>query len=140
MNFDFTEMIGRIGRYLLSVQLTDYLDIIILAFVVYRILLLVRNTKVASLVKGLAAFFVILLMSSVFRLYGINFILSRMVNVGVLALIILFQPEIRRVLEELGSRLGGRNLNFLGFFSHGGSVGALEQAISQTVLACTEMS
>ena len=140
MNFDFTEMISRLGRYLLSVQITDYLDIVILAFVVYRILLLVQSTKVASLVKGLAAFFVILLMSSVFRLYGINFILSRMVNVGVLALIILFQPELRRVLEELGSRLGSRNLNFLGLFSHGGSVGALEQAISQTVLACTEMS
>lgn len=140
MNFDFTAMISRLGRYLLSIQITDYLDIIILAFVVYRILLLVKNTKVASLVKGLAAFFVILLMSSVFRLYGINFILSNMVNVGVLALIILFQPELRRVLEELGSRLGSRNLNFLGLFSHGGSVGALEQAISQTVLACTEMS
>lgn len=140
MNFDFTEMISRLGRYLLSVQITDYLDIVILAFVVYRILLLVQSTKVASLVKGLAAFFVILLMSSVFRLYGINFILSRMVNVGVLALIILFQPELRRVLEELGNRLGSRNLNFLGLFSHGGSVGALEQAISQTVLACTEMS
>ena len=140
MSFDFAEMISRLGRYLVSVQITDYLDIVILAFVVYRILLLVRNTKVASLVKGLAAFFVILLLSSVFRLYGIYFILSRMVNVGVLALIILFQPELRRVLEELGSRMGGRNLNFLGLFSHGGSVGALEQAISQTVLACTEMS
>jgi len=59
-----------------------------------------------------------------------------MVEVGVLALIILFQPEIRRVLEQMGSR----KLNFLGFFSHGEALSAMEHTIGQTVVACTEMS
>lgn len=136
MDWNFTEMTARIGRYLLSVQITDYLDIVILAFVLYRLLLLAQSTKLASLLKGLFVFFAILFFSSIFHLNGINFILSRMVELGILALIILFQPEIRRMLEELGSR----RLNVLGLFSHGETVGAMEQTIAQTVLACTEMS
>lgn len=136
MNWNFAEMTARIGRYLLSVQITDYLDIIILAFVLYRLLLLAQSTKLASLLKGLFIFFAILFLSSLFNLNGINFILSRMVNLGIMALIILFQPEIRRMLEELGSR----RLNVLSLFSHGETVGTMEQTIAQTVLACTEMS
>jgi diadenylate cyclase len=58
-----------------------------------------------------------------------------MVEIGVLALVILFQPEIRRILEEMGSR------RFIAFFTHGTeNVNVLEQTIGQTVLACTEMS
>ena len=60
--------------------------------------------------------------------------MSRMVNLGLLALIILFQPEIRRILEQVGSR------RLTAFFIHEESAGAMERAISQTVLACTEMS
>lgn len=129
-------MTANIGRYLLSIQITDYLDILIMVFVVYKLLLFVKSTKVASLLKGLFIFFTILLLSSVFNLNGINFILSRLVEIGVLALIILFQPEIRRVLEELGSR----KFNVFGLFGHGGNVNAMEQTIAQTVLACSEMS
>jgi len=136
MRFNFAEITANIGRYLLSIQITDYLDIIILAFVMYKLLLFVKSTKVASLLKGLFIFFAILLLSLVFDLHGINFILSSLVEIGVLALIILFQPEIRRVLEELGSR----RFDVFGLFSHSGNVNAMEQTISQTVLACTEMS
>ena len=136
MGLDFTEITANIGRYLLSIQFTDYLDIAVLAFVMYRLLLLVQSTKMASLLKGLFVFFTILLLSSVFNLNGIYFILSRLVELGVLVLIILFQPEIRRALEELGSR----RFNVFSLISHGGNVNVMEQAISQTVLACTEMS
>lgn len=136
MNFDFAEITAHIGRYLLSIQLADYLDIIILAFVMYRLLVFAQSTKIASLLKGLFVFLAILVLSSVFHLNGINFILSGMMELGLLALIILFQPEIRRVLEELGST----KLHVFGLFSHGKNVSVLEQTISQTVLACTEMS
>ena len=60
--------------------------------------------------------------------------MTRMVNLGLLALIILFQPEIRRVLEQVGSR------RLVAFFIHEESASTMEQAIGQTVLACTEMS
>ena len=121
-------------RYLLTIQITDILDIAIMAFVLYKIFALVQSTKAASLVKGLLIFFAALVLSSALHLNGINYIMSRMVNLGLLALIILFQPEIRRILEQVGSR------RLTAFFIHEESAGAVEQAISQTVLACTEMS
>ena len=131
----FAEVPAMIGRYLLTLKVTDYLDIAIMAFVAYNIFRLVESTKAASLLKGLFVFFAVLIASSLLQLNGINFILSSMVEIGVLALVILFQPEIRRILEEMGSR------RFIAFFTHGPeNVNVLEQTIGQTVLACTEMS
>ena len=93
-----------------------------------------RTPRAASLLKGLFVFFAALLLSYVLQLNSIYYLMSRMVQVGVLALIILFQPEIRRILEEMGSR------RFIGFFTHMEGGSTMEQTIGQTVLACTEMS
>ena len=128
------EFPAGIGRYLLTLQVTDILDIGIMVFLMYHLLLLVRSTKAASLLKGLFVFLAALVLSGLLQLNGINFILNRMVEVGVLALIILFQPEIRRLLEQMGSR------RFMAFFTHSEVASSMEQTISQTVLACTEMS
>ena len=105
-----------------------------MALVLYKILTWVQSTKAASLLKGLFVFLAALMLSSVFKLHGINYLLSRMVDLGVLALIVLFQPEIRRLLEQMGSR------RFIAFFTHTESANVMEQMIGQTVLACTEMS
>lgn len=134
MDVTFTELPAAIGRYLLTLRITDCLDIAIMVFVMYNLFRLVQSTKAASLLKGLFVFFAVLVLSSVLQLNGINFILSRLVEWGVLALIILFQPEIRRILEEMGSR------RFIAFFTHAENGNVMEQTISQTVLACTEMS
>ena len=134
MQGNFAELPAVIGRYLLTIQITDILDIAILAFVIYKVLMLVQTTKAASLLKGLIVFFAVLLASYMLHLNGIYYILSKLVEWGVLALIILFQPEIRRILEEMGSR------RIIAFFSHTENVNVLDQAIDQTVLACTEMS
>ena len=134
MDANFTVLLADVGRYLLSIQVTDYLDIAIMALVLYKVLTWVQSTKAASLLKGLFVFLAALMLSSVFRLHGINYLLSRMVDLGVLALIVLFQPEIRRLLEQMGSR------RFIAFFTHTESANIMEQMIGQTVLACTEMS
>lgn len=132
--FAFTELPAVIMRYVLTIQLTDVLDIAIMGFVLYKVLTLVQSTKAASLLKGLFVFLAALMLSSLFHLNGINYIMSKMVEWGVLALIILFQPEIRRILEQMGSR------RFIAFFTHTESGNTMEQTIGQTVLACTEMS
>ena len=134
MNVTFAELAANVGRYLLSIQVTDYLDIAIMALVLYKVLTWVRSTKAASLLKGLFVFLAALMLSNVFKLHGINYLMSRMVDLGVLALIILFQPEIRRLLEQMGSR------RFIAFFAHTESGNVMDQMIGQTVLACTEMS
>lgn len=128
------ELPGILVRYLSLIQIADILDIAIMAFVIYKVLSLVQSTKAANLLKGLLVFFALLMLSGVLRLHGINYILSAMVDIGVVALIVLFQPELRQLLEQVGSR------RITSLFMPTASVTGLEQTISQTVLACTEMS
>ena len=128
--------VSNIGRYLLMIKITDILDILIMAVVIYKMLTLVRTSRAANLMKGVFIFLAALWLSNILRLHGISYIMGKMVDWGVLALIILFQPEIRRILEEVGSR----KLNLLGIFSRGEVLSTMEHTIGQTVLACTEMS
>ena len=123
-------------RYLSMIRITDYLDMLIMAAVIYKVLSLGRNSRATSLFKGLGVFLLALWASKLLRLHAISYIMGLLVYWGVLALIILFQPEIRRILEELGSR----KFNIMGLFSPRESLTALDHAIDQTVLACTEMS
>ena len=134
MELDIINLPAVIWRYLLTIQLTDVLDIAIMAFVLYKLLKLVQSTKSASLLKGLCVFMIALFLSYVLQLHSIYYLMSRMVDMGILALIILFQPEIRRILEQMGSR------RIIAFFTHTETGNTLEQTIGQTVLACTEMS
>jgi diadenylate cyclase len=129
-------LLGDLGRYLLTIQITDIIDIAIMAFACYKLLTLVRSTKAISLFKGVLIFLVVLGASTLAQLHGISYILNRMVSVGVLALIILFQPEIRHVLEQVGSQ----KFSLLSIFAHGEVASNMEHTIGQTVLACTEMS
>ena len=135
MEVKLAELPAVIGRYLMLIELTDLLDVVIMTFVMYKVFMYVKSTKVASLLKGLLVFFAVLMFSYVFHLNSINFLMSKMVEWGVLALIILFQPELRRLLEEMGSK------RFISFFATQENTGStMEQTIGQTVLACTEMS
>ena len=123
-------------RYFLTIRITDYLDIVLMAYCCYLLLRLVRSTQAESLVKGIMIFLFALWLSYVFKLNGIYFILSHMLDVGILALIVLFQPEIRRILEQVGSS----KLRAFNPFASRQQTTAIESAIAQTVLACTEMS
>ena len=126
----------KIGNYLLLVRFTDILDVIIIAFLVYKLLDLVRSTRAENILKGVVIFLLALWLSEIFHLNGIAYILGNMVQVGILALIILFQPEIRQILEKLGSR----NIRLLQTFTPVQRQTELEKAIDQTVIACSEMA
>ena len=127
-------VLENIKGYLPLIRLADLLDVAIVAYLVYKLLSLVKSTRAANILKGVAIFLAALWLSSKLNLRVVNYILSHMVEWGVLALIIVFQPEIRRVLEQVGSR------RLVAFFIHEESASTMEQAIGQTVLACTEMS
>ena len=128
------ELPGILWRYLMLIQISDVLDVAIMVFVIYKVLSLVQSTKAANLLKGLFVFFAVLMLSGLLKLHSITYILRAMVEIGVVALIILFQPEIRQILEQMGSR------RFTSLFVPAASVTGLEQTIAQTVVACTEMS
>ena len=123
-------------RYLTLIRITDLLDIAIMSFAIYKLLSLVRSTRAENILKGIVIFILALWLSSLLNLRGINYIMSYVVEWGVLALFIVFQPELRRGLEQLGSR----NIRLLRILAPQQQSSELERAIDQTVLACTEMS
>ena len=132
----FANIIQRLSNFAFTLQLWDVLDILVIAYLVYRLLLLVRKTNSSRLLKGVLVVIAALWLSSG-RLRALNFILAHIVEWGAVALIVLFQPEIRRVLEQVGSS----QLPFLQWFSKPQvDRQTIEEAISQTVAACGDMS
>ena len=129
-------VLESIGRYLRLIRIADILDVAIVAFVVYKILSMMKTTRVGNLLKGVGVFLVALGLSYALNLRGVNFILSHILEIGVLALVILFQPELRQLLETMGSR----NIKLLQMLTPEQKISEIERAINQTVVACTEMS
>jgi len=83
-------------------RLMDLLDIAIVAYVSYKAITLIRGTRAVQLLKGLAVLLVSTKVSEWLGLYTINWILKNTMTVGVIALLVVFQPELRRGLEQLG--------------------------------------
>ena len=117
------------------IAVTDIIDVAITAFIIYKIITLIRSTNSGKVARGIIFILAALVLSGAFHLYTINFLLSYTVEWGVLALVILFQPELRKILEQVGgSRLGEI------FSSRQSSPGDLDQAILQTVEAYTALA
>ena len=114
-----------------TMSFTDFLDVIIVAYLIYKVIGFVRKTNSYNLAKGVVFILIALWLSYIFQLTMINFLLRRTVELGLIALLILFQPELRRLLERMGRGFGS---------NRSVSNPVMEDAIAQTVLACTEMS
>lgn len=80
----------------------NIIDVIILTVLIYNFLKLVRHTRASSLVKGIIFILVLALLSDVFEIHALNWVLQQIISVGVVVLVIVFQPELRRMLEQLG--------------------------------------
>ena len=88
----------------------DIIDILIVAVIVYELLLLTRHTRGSALLKGLFLLFVIVILSNMLGLTSLNWLLLAVLQNGALVLVILFQPELRKMLERMGrSRLISKN-------------------------------
>ncbi len=120
---------------LIGLRPADLLDIAILSFLIYRLLWMLRKSSSGRVLRGILILLLAMWASSYIMLTATSFLLSRVVEWGILVLVILFQPELRRMLERVGSgRLGG-------LFSAGkGSPMDLNNAISETVEAYTSLS
>ena len=85
-------------------RLIDVLDIVIVAYLVYKILGFIQETRSQQLVRGLVVLGIVFFLSDFLKLYLLNWLLRNFVTMGLFALIVLFQPELRRGLEQLGRR------------------------------------
>ncbi len=130
------QVLSTLPRYIRLITIFDIVDIAITAFLVYKLIQLVRKSRTAQVAKAIVLLVVALLASSIFHLNVINFMLGRAMELGLLALVIVFQPEIRRFLEQVGSGSIGEML----FGKPSSSSSAVEEAITQTVAAYTALS
>lgn len=84
-------------------RIRDLIDIAIVAFVIYHGIKLIKETRASQLIKGIIALIIFAQISGVMQLHSVNFILENTLQLGLIALLIVFQPELRRTLEKVGS-------------------------------------
>lgn len=122
-------------HYISIMGFWDIVDILIVAYLIYKIIDLIRKTSSYSVAKGLLILLAVLWLSSALNLTMINWVLKKALDIGVIALVILFQPELRKFLSKVGNR------SFLGLFSKKAqNISETEAVINQTVVACDQMS
>lgn len=128
-------VIQEIFSQFTKMQLSDYLDIALVAFLIYKLLPLIRTPSTKRVAGAVAGILVVVWVADIANLYTISWILSQFLSVGLLAVVVLFQPELRRMLDRLGSVLRLRSL-----LGTNKQVEGMDTIITQTVMACETMS
>ena len=126
--------IESILQQLARMQWSDYLDIAVVAFLIYRLLPLIKTPSTVRVARAVVAVVIIAALTDALNLYTLNYILNQFLAVGILALVVLFQPELRRMLDHLGS------VKLKTLFGANKPQQEMEAVIDQTVMACEIMS
>lgn len=117
-----------------TIQIMDIVDILVVAFVIYKIILMLQTTSSARIAKSIVIILLLTALTSVLHMYLMNYLLDKILEIGLLALVIMFQPELRRMLEKLGSK------SFREILSTKQEQRNIDYVISETVKACEIMS
>ncbi|MBE6951577.1 MAG: TIGR00159 family protein [Ruminococcaceae bacterium] len=119
---------------IMSMDLRDMVDILLVAYLIYRVMLLVRTTASMRIFKGIIAILVVAALTEIYELRALNFLLGQVLAIGLLAMVVLFQPELRRMMDHLGSSVSLRR-----FLTPEKKLDEMDMVISQTVKACEVM-
>jgi diadenylate cyclase len=122
-----------------SIGFTDILEIIIISVIVYQVIKWVKYTRAWTLFKGIIVLLLFAFFAAVFQLNTISWLLSNSLGVGITAAIIIFQPELRRALEQLGRRNIVSNIFFTSGDLNQNSQGVTDKTINEIVRASFEM-
>ena len=117
-----------------TISFIDILDILIVAYIIYRVMKLLKDTSAERLIKGIIILVGIMLLASMLHLTMISWLLQQALNVGLFAIVVVFQPELRRLLEQIGKG----NLSRMLIPETDPDV--VESMIVATVSACADMS
>ena len=128
------EALNDLLQKLASMDWSDYLDIIIVAFLIYQVIPLFHNGSTMRVGRVILLIFGVSLVAPIAELYTLTFLINQLLSVGLIAVVILFQPELRRMLDHLGGISVKRLLGYERSADQMGNV------ISQTVQACEVMS
>lgn len=136
MHMALRDILDMIFSVIKTAQPVDILDILVLSYVVYLGMKLIRETRAGQLIKGIFLLLFVYIIASWINMKAISYLLSETLNIGLIALIILFQPELRRTLEKAGyTKLG---LRFSG--SSNVDSGVWSRTIDVICDACVELS
>jgi len=126
--------VQAVFQQIARMQWSDYLDIILVAFLIYKLLPLIRSTGAMRIARVIVVILLLSWVTQVLELYTLNFLISQLLAVGLIAVVILFQPELRRMLDHLS------NMKLNKIFGVNKSEPEIDPIISQTVMACEVMS
>ena len=119
---------------LTEMKWSDYLDILLVAYLFYLVLPLIHSNSALRVGRVVVALVVVTWITDALDMYTLNFLLTQVLTVGVIALIVLFQPELRRMMDHLGS------VKLSALLAPKEKDTELQTVISQTVMACEIMS
>ncbi len=128
------EVIRNLLQTVTRMQWSDYLDILVVALLIYKVLPLIKSPSTLRIARAVIVVVAIAWLTDVLELYTINWLLSQILAVGLIAVVILFQPELRRMLDRLGS------VKLKALLGLTESNQELDPIITQTVQACEVMS
>jgi diadenylate cyclase len=96
------ELLSILGKSLSNMSVWSVLDILVVSYIFYKVYMLIKETRAEQLLKGIILLVLLIPISYLLKLDMLYFILNKTLTIGVLSIIIIFQPEIRRALEHLG--------------------------------------
>ena len=99
-------------KYVQLLRISDLIDILIVSVIVYYLINLIRETRAMQLVKGIIFLFIAFFLSQWLKLNALNYILGGAMQIGAFAVIVIFQPELRNLLERMGRFKVGRIIDF----------------------------
>lgn len=124
---DFTAMLP-------TIKIMDVIDILVVAFIIYGIITMIQTTGAARIAKSVVIILALTVLTKLLNMYLMNYLLDSILEIGLIALVIMFQPELRRMLEKLG----GKSLREV--LSMKEEQREIDRVIAQTVSACEIMS
>ena len=127
------EGIQNFIRTVTGMQWSDYLDIIVVAFLIYKLLPLIRTPSTMRIARTVVALVLIAWITDAMKLHTLSWILNQILAIGLLAFVVLFQPELRQMLNHLSS------VKLREFFGLNKPVEEIDIIIEQTVEACVAM-
>lgn len=117
-----------------TVKFMDIVDILVVAFLIYKIIMMVQTTSSARIAKSILLILFLTIITQLLNMHLMNYLLDKILEIGLVALVVVFQPELRRMLEKLGSK---RLRELLSVKEEARNV---DRVIAQTVSACETMS
>ncbi len=132
--FDF----NRTTLHMPQPRWSDFVEILIIAFLVYHILVWAKNTRLWSLLKGIIVILVFILLAALFNMTTILWIVGRAFGIAFTAMVVILQPELRKALEELGRKKFFANILALGDAKTEGRFS--DKTLNEIIRACVEMA